>query len=95
MSTQERPNGVSHTSVGANGSQANCHPSLDSAIMQPGTLEAPQTNGTNASSQMSGKDMRQDRTQPAAPLNYVNRNKDEVAGLASAGGSAPTSPWDQ
>ncbi|CAM6050896.1 unnamed protein product [Sphagnum compactum] len=65
------------------------------AIMQPGTLEAPQTNGMNASSQMSGKDMKQDRTQPAAPLNYVNLNKDEVAGLASAGGSAPTSPWDQ
>ncbi len=81
--------------MGANGSQSKHRPSLGSAIMQPGTLEAPQTNQTNANSRMSGKDMKRDCTQPAAPLNYVNLNKDEVAGLASAGGSAPTSPWDQ
>jgi protein regulator of cytokinesis 1 len=92
--TSKKANGVSRTSVGANGSQPNRRLSLGSAIMQPGTPEAPRTNGTNGS-RANGKDMKRDRTQPAAALNYMNPNKDEVVGLASAGGSAPTSPRDR
>jgi hypothetical protein len=54
--------------------------------MQPVTPEFSRPNGVMTNSRLGasmGKDMKRERSQPAAALNYVALNKDEMDGLAS------------
>ncbi|CAM6071287.1 unnamed protein product [Sphagnum tenellum] len=74
---------------GTTASQPNRRLSLGTALMQPVTPEFSRQNGVTTHSRLGasmGKDTNRERSRPAAPLNYVAVNKDEMAGLASAGG---------
>jgi hypothetical protein len=57
--------------------------------MQPATPELLRTNGvTTTPSRLGasvGKDTKRERARPVAPVNYVALNKDDNAGLNSAG----------
>ncbi|KAH8958725.1 hypothetical protein BDL97_06G041200 [Sphagnum fallax] len=82
---------------GTTASQPNQRLSLGIALMQLVTLEFSRPNGVMTNSRLGasmGKDTKRERSRPAAALNYVALNKDEMARLAStaAKGSAGTSP---
>ncbi len=69
-------------------SQPNRRLSLGIALMQPATPEFSRPKGVMTNSRLGasmGKDMKRERSRPAAALNYVALNKDELAGLASTG----------
>ncbi|CAM6070002.1 unnamed protein product [Sphagnum tenellum] len=88
--SSKKGNGGSRPSVGGTGSQPNRRLSLGNALMQPATPELLRTNGvTTTPSRLGasvGKDTKRERARPVAPLNYVALNKDDNAGLNSAGG---------
>ncbi|CAK9278160.1 unnamed protein product [Sphagnum jensenii] len=70
-------------------SQPNQRLSLGNALMQPVTPEFSRPNGVMTNSRLDasmGKDTKREHSRPAAALNYVALNKDEMAGLASTGG---------
>jgi hypothetical protein len=74
---------------GTTASQPNRRLSLGTALMQPVTPEFSRANGGMTHSRLGasmGKDTKRERSRPAAALNYVALNKDEMAGLASTGG---------
>ncbi|CAM6055708.1 unnamed protein product [Sphagnum tenellum] len=57
--------------------------------LKPVTPEFSRPNGVMTNSRLGasmGKDTKRERSRPAAALNYVAFNKDEMAGLASTGG---------
>ncbi|KAH9574264.1 hypothetical protein CY35_01G047700 [Sphagnum magellanicum] len=74
---------------GTTASQPNRRLSLGTALMQPVTPEFSRPNGVTTHSHLGasmGKDTKRERSRPAAALNYVALNKDEMAGLTSTGG---------
>jgi hypothetical protein len=93
--SSKKGNGGSRPSVGGTGSQPNRRLSLGNALMQPATPELLRTNGvTTTPSRLGasvGKDTKRERARPVAPLNYVALNKDDNAGLNSAGDIASIS----
>jgi hypothetical protein len=89
--SSKKANGGSRPSVGGTGSQPNRRLSLGNALMQPATPELLRTNGVTTPSRLGasvGKDTKRERARPVAPLNYVALNKDDNAGLNSAGGKS-------
>ncbi|CAM6059572.1 unnamed protein product [Sphagnum tenellum] len=74
---------------GTTASQPNWRLSLGIALMQPMTPEFSRPNGVMTNSRLGasmGKDGKRKRSRPAAALNYVALNKDDMAGLAFTGG---------
>lgn len=80
--------------VNGNGASLNRRLSLGNSIMQPATPDIPRTNGVNGTRTGAsvGKNIKNERSRPAAPVNYVAISKDDTASLHSGGGSDPTSP---